>query len=286
MVKKILHKYLYENSRLSEASWSMLNHVSREKLVDRLGQFVISLTSYPARIETLYQTLESMFQQTVKPEVVHLWLAKSEFPGLLLPSSLERVRKRGVRIDFVEDNLRSYKKLYYSLQEYPNSTIITIDDDVIYPPSWLERLLKANHRYAHDILCYRGHDLRKKGRNQLMEYNELKEKNSYSTESSYELMPTGVSGVLYPPKSLHEEVLNKSLFMLLAPSNDDVWFKCCSLLTHTKSRRVLSQNVLFKQIDGSQSTSLYHTNVIMKKNDEQLKRAFDHFGLYPYVTLK
>lgn len=281
----ILRKQLYGNSSFSEASWWLLNLFSRERLVGKLDTFVISLTSYPARIETLYQTLESLFQQTVKPEIVHLWLAEGEFPNEALPASLERLRKRGVRIDFVTENLRPYKKLYYALQEYPESTIITVDDDVIYPPDWFELLLKAHQRYPQDILCYRGHDLRVVETNRLMEYNELKKKHAFRMDSSYELMPTGVSGVLYPPNSLHGEVLNKSLFMELAPSNDDIWFKCCALLNETKARRVLAQNVHFKMIEGSQTTSLYYTNVLMKKNDEQLKRAFDHFGLYSYITL-
>jgi Glycosyl transferase family 2 len=280
-----LHKHLYGNSRFTDSCWSLINWFSREKLSSKQDAIVVSVTSYPARIGTLYQTLESLFRQTVKPEIIHVWLADEEFPGQVLPSSLVRLRKRGVRIDFVSENLRPYKKLYYALQEYPDSTIITIDDDVVYPPYWFEQMLKVSQRHPQDILCYRGHDLRAVEPNKLMAYNELKNKPCYGTGSSYELMPTGVSGVLYPPDSLHEEVLNKSLFMTIAPSNDDIWFKCCALLNKTKSRRVLAQNVHFSMIQGSQTTSLYHTNVLMKKNDEQLKKAFDYFGLYSYITL-
>lgn len=285
MLKSILHRHLYGNSHFSEASWSLLNRFSCERVVGKSDELVVSITSYPARIETLYQTIESIFRQTVKPEIIHVWLAESEFSSQTLPASLERLRKRGIRLDFVSENLRPYKKLYYALQAYPESTIITIDDDIIYPPNWLEQMLQAHRRYPEDILCYRGHDLRLVAPNVLMNYNELKNKNRYSIESSYELMPTGVSGVLYPPNSLHEEVLNKSLFLSLAPSSDDIWFKCCALLNKTKARRILQHNVHFKLIEGSQRTSLYHTNVIMKKNDEQLKRVFNHFDLYRYISL-
>lgn len=37
-------------------------------------------------------------------------------------------------------------------------------------------------------------------------------------------MQTGVGGVLYPPHSLDEKMLDASLFMDMAPINDDVWF--------------------------------------------------------------
>lgn len=285
MLQQLLYKHLYSPSNFSEVAWSMLNRCSRDKLSNRSDMFVISLTSYPARIHTLYQAIESIFQQTVRPEIIHVWLSKAEFPSLILPSSLERLRKRGVRISFVDENLQSYKKLYYSLQEYPKSTIITIDDDIIYPRYWWERLLKENKNNPRDILCYRGHDLRMINSNSLMPYSEIKKRNNFGAESSFELMPTGVSGVLYPINSLNKQVLDKSSFMNLAPSGDDIWFKCCALLNKTKSRRVLPQNIHFRMIKNSQMTSLYYNNVIMNKNDEQLKKAFDYFNLYPYISL-
>ena len=37
-------------------------------------------------------------------------------------------------------------------------------------------------------------------------------------------MQTGVGGVLYPPHSLDEQMLDPAQFMALAPTNDDVWF--------------------------------------------------------------
>ena len=41
---------------------------------------------------------------------------------------------------------------------------------------------------------------------------------------SHLAMQTGVGGVLYPPHSLDEKMLDPALFMTLAPTNDDVWF--------------------------------------------------------------
>ena len=37
-------------------------------------------------------------------------------------------------------------------------------------------------------------------------------------------MQTGVGGVLYPPGSLKEEMLEPSLFLSIAPTADDLWF--------------------------------------------------------------
>lgn len=246
----------------------------------------MSVTSYPARVHKLYQTIESIFQQNVQPDIIHVWLAKKEFSKPSIPNSLLRLQKRGVRIDFVDENLRPYNKLYYAWQQYPKAKIITIDDDIIYPRNWLEGLMKANQTHPNDIICYRGHDLRLRDTVTLMPYKEMKRKNNLSTESSFELMPTGVSGVLYPPGSLHEEVLNKSLFMEIVPTGDDIWFKCCALLNNTKSRRVLPHNIHFRMVKDSQSTSLYYTNVILNKNDDQLKNSFDHFNLYPFIALR
>jgi hypothetical protein len=37
-------------------------------------------------------------------------------------------------------------------------------------------------------------------------------------------LQTGVGGVLYPPHSLKQEMMDEALFTSLAPSTDDIWF--------------------------------------------------------------
>lgn len=47
----------------------------------RTPRIIVSLTSYPARISVVFQVLERMLVQTLRPDKVILWLAKEQFPN-------------------------------------------------------------------------------------------------------------------------------------------------------------------------------------------------------------
>ncbi|WP_416861963.1 hypothetical protein, partial [Helicobacter ganmani] len=106
---------------------------------------IASLTSYPLRIPTLHYTLYSLLTQTLKPHKLILWLSKEEFPNKEqdLPSSVLDFTNHGLEIKWCEKNIKSYKKLIPTLQDYLNAIIVTCDDDVIYPKNWLSKLYNA-----------------------------------------------------------------------------------------------------------------------------------------------
>ena len=108
-----------------------ITHIKREQKI------IVSLTSYPQRIDIVYKVIDSLLRQSLKPDVVVLWLARDEFPRQeqSLPRELRRYIKFGLTIRWCE-NLRSYKKLIPSLKAYPSDTIVTADDDILYPENF------------------------------------------------------------------------------------------------------------------------------------------------------
>lgn len=97
-------------------------------------QLVGSLTSFPGRISKLWIVIESILRQTHKVDKLILWLSKDQFPNeLSLPKSLLKLQSMGLEIRLVSGDLRSHKKYYYVLKEFPEATLITFDDDIIYP---------------------------------------------------------------------------------------------------------------------------------------------------------
>ena len=76
-------------------------------------------------------------------------MAKPQFVNLKddLPNSLLALEDDKFEIRWVNEDIRSYKKLIPALKNFPTDVIITADDDVIYPEDWAERLLKS---YATD----------------------------------------------------------------------------------------------------------------------------------------
>ena len=96
-------------------------------------EYIVSLTSWEPRFDVLPVALKSILLQTRRPDRVILYLGSDVDPEKL-PLEVRRFEEKGVEIRFMEENLRAHKKYYYAMEEFPDSTIITVDDDVIYSP--------------------------------------------------------------------------------------------------------------------------------------------------------
>src|SRR5690606_2933089 len=120
-----------------------------------------------------------------------------------------------------------------------------------YPRSWFSTMIKAHRQHPSTILCGRGHLLRQKSATQLMPYMDMCRKREDGNLVGLNLMPKGVSVVLYPVGSLDSVVTNEERFTKLAPYADDVWFKACSLLKESKVMRVYWTNQRFFGVRGT-----------------------------------
>lgn len=48
----------------------------------RNEKIIVSLTSFPGRIHLVHKTIQTILLQSVKPDLIELWLAKEQFPNL------------------------------------------------------------------------------------------------------------------------------------------------------------------------------------------------------------
>lgn len=247
---------------------------------------IVSFTTYGKRIYDVYLTIESLMQQTVKPNKIILWLAENEFTVENIPQTLKNLQKRGLTVEFCKD-IKSYKKLVPALRRYPNDIIITVDDDVIYQYDLIENLLNSYKQNPELIHFCRGHRMMLKNDNALEEYNKW---NWYINDNRIDKLnfPTGVGGVLYPSQSLHSDVIDENIFLTLAPNADDVWFKAMAILQGTLSKKVFTRSSIgedYIDLDGEMQieTALNITNVIGGKNDEQIKAVFSKYNMYTLV---
>ena len=84
----------------------------------KLPPVVVSLTSYPPRIDNLLPMLETLFVQTRKADKIVLWLAETEFPrreGDLPQYLMELAQQEKITIEWCYD-LKPHKKYFYALQ--------------------------------------------------------------------------------------------------------------------------------------------------------------------------
>ncbi len=238
---------------------------------------IVSLTTYPARIESVAITIASIFAQSVLPDRVILVLSEEEFSESSLPPWVGAYVQHGLEVELVPGNTRSYKKLLPTLSRYPDRTIVTADDDIIYPRRWLEQLVEAQRLEPRTILGQRGTVISSINHT-ARPYVEWPHARVDSPPARVFL--TGMGGILYPSGSLAPVVLDIDLAQQLCPTGDDIWFKVCGLLASTQSRKISNRPAEYTVVKSSQETALRKSNILSTGNDLQFANAMNHFDLW------
>lgn len=253
------------------------NRISEQRLQDSPDKPIVSLTTFPARLGSVSLAIESIFRQSAPPGAVYLWLYEGEISKDEFPEALQRLEQRGLRIEFVPENLRGAKKLIYAAKQFPDRIIVTADDDLLYPWDWLERLECASRETPGTVICHRGHKIERRHDGTFHRYWDCMRVEKGGTDPSLALLPTGGAGSLYPPGVLNQQIFNIDLMLRLCPTADDVWFKAMTLLNGVKCRRAAERNFMPIVIPGSQEQALIHHN--KHANDTQIETTFSHFDL-------
>jgi lipopolysaccharide biosynthesis glycosyltransferase len=255
---------------------------TKKGLNDPLAEYarkslIISLTSYPARINTVYITLRSLIDQTIAPKKIILWLAEEQFSKREgdLPISLLKMQEEGVEIRWCSD-LKSYKKLLPSIQNFSGNIIVTADDDTVYPSGWLLQLIATHMMHPSYIICHRAHRILFEENGLIKKYKKWDRDTSYLFPS-FDIFFTGCGGVLYPPNSLNAAVFDKELFKNLAPDGDDIWFWAMALLNRTKIVKVPDSVFELNLIEGTQDDALWIENVQSGGNDKMIASVLAKF---------
>ena len=224
---------------------------------------VVSLTTIPERIGRTWIIIELMLRQTYTPDLIILWLSKKQFPSFeKLPKRLLGLRNSGLKIELIDEDIKSHKKYYYSLDRYKTDVIITIDDDILYPSFLIEELIKLYKNYPEDVCCHRAVKIEYiNGKTTLMNnWTAIKDFNAHSDKIFF----TSGGGTLFPPNTLHPEVMNKKEFISICPFADDVWL-----------------NMMVKLNNKKVTKSSYYSELLplVFFNDKKLSSVNDRLGL-------
>lgn len=130
-----------------------------------MQKIVVSLTSYPKRIEIVDKVIESLLKQRIPADEIILYLSIEEFPDKWnsLPERLLKLTTNGVfKIEWVEGNLKSHKKYFYALQNNKENIVITVDDDVIYSSLLISDFIYGHDKFPNAVLARRARIILKK----------------------------------------------------------------------------------------------------------------------------
>ena len=246
-----------------------LNREKRDEIV------VASLTSYPARINCVWLVVKSLFLQTYKPDRVILWLAEEQFPTKELPRNLTIMQNYGLEIKWVKDIYGHKKYRVPVMEQTSNEVVITFDDDIVYSPTCLERLMAVHKKHPNSLVCERGQT-----------YDDKKECNPgrWKTISdtgvivpTYSMNPSPGGGCLIPFCAFHPDAVKEECFRRLAYKNDDLWYMFMCAANKTRMIKTRKYHKIFSLVEGSQIEQMATENVMGNQNNvvmEGLKKAY------------
>ncbi len=255
--------------------------VTREK---RKPNLIVSLTSFADRVNSVYLVINSILNQTIKADRIVLWLSQDDFSDEILPYNLLKMKKRGLEIQYCKD-IKSYKKLIYALQEFPDDLIVTADDDIIYPKTWLEELYNAYLLESDTIHCHRAKKIKLNSRREILPYTNWKTlKENTQQASSLLVFPVGVGGVLYKSRFFSKEVFNEHAFLEFCLTGDDIWFKAMTLINEVKCKPIPNSS-----LDPRLSDLKFTKNSLWQINkyeiDSQINCVFRKYDLIEKLSI-
>jgi hypothetical protein len=284
-----------------------------------MPKIIVTLTSYPARIQYVSPVIDFFLNQTLKPDMIVLYLGYDKFPNREqdLPGDLLEQTKQGLSIHWVKD-IGVFTTLVPALIEFPDDIIINVDDDIKYDKKLVENLYASYKKNPQAIHTNTGHRIMFDHTDKIMLYKEwvcfeyycyyystlrmichlrkieftirklLRKGEKGNTafalekqdEPSFQNFIISTLGTLYPPHSLHKDVLNTDLALKLCPTNDDIWFWTQAVRKGTKINVCNPGWHSFRYIQNSQSVGLFNTNITgdyITPNDIQMQNIQNHY---------
>lgn len=253
-------------------AWLMAVNARSRRTVLGDAEVIVSMTTFGARLSSVAYTIETIGAGRARPRRIVLWLDDAE-QHANRPASLRRLEARGLEVRLTE-NLGPHTKYFPVLDDAVAAglPVVTADDDILYPRSWLSRLLAAAAAHPTAVNCYRASVISLSG-DRVASYDDWPR--CTDTEVSVARFGTGVSGVHYPLTMLDELRRRGTAFVDLCLKADDIWLHWVALRAGIPVRQIDARPRHFPLVPGTQEHSLMATNVARRRNDEYVANLYD-----------
>lgn len=282
---KKLNKHIVLSNKIKSNG---LNLYKRSTPPLHTQKIIITLTSYPKRINDVYFSLYSLLCQSFKPDKIILWLSLDEFPDKMksLPQKLIELQKYGLTINWINTTYNSYDKIIHALKLFPNDILVTADDDIFYHRDWLKNLyntyIDEQRKHRKTIVCHRMHKITIKD-GFPRPYNSWKQEiiNNIPDPLNF---PTGCGGILYPPHCFYKNVCHVDEFSEIAPFADDIWLWGMALLNNyyfitAKDTCKFKYIDIYRECNSYDKQNLKYYNVTLSNNDKQMYNLIKKYPL-------
>jgi hypothetical protein len=227
--------------------------------------YLLSMTSWRPRIPDLPLALLTLLEQRLRPTEIIVWISHSDFP-LLNSQIIERFLEFNVKFESCDD-LKPHKKWLPLLESGYQSPFIICDDDMLYPPAWLENLMAEDRSDAY--VGVRCHEM-VFGRNKsLCSYEAWPKDIAWRSQPSHDVFITGCGGAIIYPERIALGFRDRKQILEICPMNDDIWLKAAHLDSGIPCYKTKFSFPCL-EIPGSEASGLLLTNVDQSRNDQQM----------------
>ncbi|NNC12955.1 glycosyltransferase family 4 protein [Planctomonas sp. JC2975] len=253
------------------AYYGMRNRLSRRVVTDPDSGVDVSMATYGPRIRTVHLALESIAAGKVRPRRMILWIADSDFR---ITPGLRRLMRRGLEVASVPSALGPHAKWFPYTQGWDGwSCLVTADDDLFYPSTWLSSLERERKRSTDEIVAHRTHRV-------AMRDGAIQPYRSWAPGFDTTLdplnFPTGGAGCLFPPAALRAlaKASTAQPFLTTCPRQDDIWLHSTLVGAGLYARQLTGTPLPLHGIPGTGEGALLNDNVLGGENDNAVARAY------------
>jgi hypothetical protein len=268
-------KLLHQDSGALLGKLNLLN-LQIPGMAGRDFNFILSLTSHPARFDALALALPELKKQVLQPTEIIVNIAHADINQL--PQSIRDLAATGYIIINECADLGPGKKLIPTRKLYPGMPIIVVDDDLILAPDLTLQLMLEHHLFPDSIIASRVHRVSYAPDGSLEPFSAWEKGSDALLGPSFDLLATSGAGTLFPAGSLHPEALDEARYVELAFHTDDLWWYFQGRRNGTAVRRLSGYRTL-DFIPETQAAGLWHTGN-KDRNDINFKKLVDEIGVH------
>ena len=256
----------------------ILSHSTNYKDVNKLKRdtkIVVSLSAEEDDFDNLEYTLFSIFNQSIPPDNVLLWVS-DEYELSDLPYSVTQFIKNGLDVRFVK-YAGSFTKVLYSLKEFKDSIVVIADENIIYPKNWLAKLYVSyvsnpNDIHAHTVACVT------EDKERIGSVKTWK-KFAGMEKADYNYFPFESGGILYPPGCFIREIFRDDIYSKKVNTSWEIWSWVIALVSGRKIRLVNGHIKRFSSVNIIKTFMKYNKFTgNIKTTDKQLTQLLDYYG--------
>ena len=246
----------------------------------RRMKLICTLTTFPDRIDSVQYTIKSLFNQSMKPDKIVLWLAESEFKDFEFPESIKQLQKRGLELRYCE-NYFGHKRYYKIIEEQrEDELIVMFDDDIIFPYYMLERLYDKWLEFPDCVICDRGQVLTFEGHDVLNPGRWSSISNVGIDTPSYRILASPGGGCLFPPRAFYKDANNTDIIRKYALKTGDIWLMFMAGQNDTKIIRTYQYHRTFILSEQEQTVQLGKEAIYQGR---YIKTFYDLAKAYPHA---